>query len=192
MGARAYRLLAEHEPDPGAVVEVGSERGEGSTAWLDAWARSHRCRFYSADIDPDTHERARAITDGARLCPGATLIRRLALVSVAYLDGFDWTPDDPHFPIDGYIARYAELGYQLTNHNAQAAMLDEAYEVVARASPNCLVICDDTWRTGSGWDGKGGRAVPYLLGYGRFRQLVEAGPGGDSLGFVMLRREATG
>ena len=188
MGARAYRLLAEYEPDPGAVVEVGSERGEGSTAWLAAWARSHRCRFYSADIDPDTHARARQLTDGARLCEGATLIRRLALVSVAYLDGFDWTPDDPFFQIDGYVARYRELGYELTNANAQAAMLEEAQETADRATRRCAVICDDTWQTGpAAWDGKGGRAVPYLLDHG-FRQVAQAGPGGDSLGFVMVRR----
>lgn len=189
MGARAYRHLALYDPAPGCLIEVGSERGEGSTAWLHTYAQRHSLRFYTADIDPSVHQQARTITAGARLMTGAELLRRIrSPISIAYLDGFDWTPKG--MEREGWIleqrCRYRELGLEMTNKNSQAEQLAEALLVTERAAASAVVICDDTWHN-ERWDGKGGLAVPHLLDHG-FRVVDSADPDDHSLGYVVLRR----
>lgn len=189
MGARAYRYLALYEPAPGCIVEVGSERGEGSTAWLVAYAHRHRLGFYTADVDPDVHRAAERLTKGARLCTGCELLRRVGTVSVAYLDGFDWIPDKQHDEpwIQRQRQRYREVGYEMTNENCQREHLAEARLVARKAAGRCVVICDDTYRTGDGWSGKGGLAVPYLEDAG-FRVVADEASAGESLGCAVLTR----
>lgn len=190
MGARPYRYLSLYQPEPGCLIEIGSERGEGSTRFLDAYACRHKLRFYTADIDPDTHEAAKRITRGARQSTGVALLRRVRTpVSVAYLDGFDWTPagaENEAWLID-QRARYAELGYEMTNENCQREHLAEAQLIADRAADSCVVICDDTWHDRR-WTGKGGLAVPYLISQG-FTVVDHAGRENDSsLGYAVLRR----
>lgn len=189
MGARAYRLLALYEPAPGALVEVGSERDEGSTAYLAPYAKTHGLRFYTADIDPEVYEVARRITDGARLCSGRELLKRLRTISIAYLDGFDWIPrgHESERWITNQARRYRTLGYELTNDTCQREHLEEAHLVAQKAAKRCVVICDDTFQTSEGWSGKGGLAVPYLEIAG-FRVVHCEPPEEASLGAVVMRR----
>jgi hypothetical protein len=190
VGARAYRYLSLYDPAPGVLVEIGSERGEGSTVWLSRYAKRCGLRFYTADIDPDTHRAARRITPGARLARGRDLLRKLrSPVSVAYLDGFDWIPQGrEHVPwIADQRARYHELGYHLTNEDCQHEHLHEAKALAERAADRCAVIADDTWLDENEWTGKGGLAVPYLIGEG-FEVVDHAGCQDESLGYVVMRR----
>lgn len=189
MGARAYRYLTLYDPDPGCLIEIGSERGEGSTAFLADYARKHRLRFYTADIDPDTHRAARQITSGARLVSGVELLHRLRTpVSVAYLDGFDWIPDraDTEPWIADQRRRYHHLGYELRNDNCQQTHLAEAQLVAERATERCVVVLDDTWLDDH-WTGKGGLAVPFLQSKG-FEVVAHAGCEPSSLGYAVMRR----
>lgn len=189
MGARAYRYLSLYPPDPGCLVEVGSERGEGSTAFLYRYAKRHGLRFYTADIDPAAFKRAKSITPGARLTTGLKLLRRLrGPISVAYLDGFDWIPEGAD-NLD-WIAlqrrRYQRLGVEMNNHNCQREHLAEAEQIARKAARRCRVICDDTHNRG-GWSGKGGLAVPFLESEG-FTVTDHREPEGVSLGYVVLDR----
>jgi len=188
MGARAYRYLALYEPDPGCLVEVGSERGEGSTEWLDRYARAHGLRFYTADIDPETYAKARDITPGARLCPGRVLLKRVKSVSIAYLDGFDWMPSKEASQTWALKqrARYRRLGVEQTNEASEREHLCEAELVAAKATKRCAVICDDTFWEGR-WQGKGAQAVPYLLNEG-FEVVDDQHAEPESLGCVVMRR----
>jgi hypothetical protein len=188
MGARAYRYLCLYDPAPGCVVEVGSERGEGSTAWLAAYAKRHGLRFYSADIDSKVHRKAKRITKGARLCSGVEILKRVRTVSIAYLDGFDWSPEGVE---EEWLAdqrdRYEDLGYAMTNAKSQTEHLEEAKLVTRKAAARCVVICDDTFVGTVGWDGKGGQAVPHLLSHG-FEVVQVEEPDTHSLGAVVLVR----
>jgi hypothetical protein len=189
MGARAYRYLSLYEPDPGCIVEIGSERGEGSTAWLTRYANRHGLGFYTADIDPGAHERAKKITANAYLLPGVTMLAALAdPISIAYMDGFDWIPDHAqHEPwIQDQRALYRQLGRDLTNEACQAEHLAEATLISERAAKRCVVICDDTWFDGQ-WTGKSGLAVPYLEEHG-FAVVDCMGCAPDSLGYAVLKR----
>jgi hypothetical protein len=190
MGARPYRYLALYDPAPGCLVEVGSENGEGSTAWLADYAKRHGLRFYTADVDATVHQRAKEITPGARLCPGTTLLNRVGSVSVAYLDGFDWIPYGKEG--QGWVKTmrrdYRDKGLELTRKASESEHLKEAAIVARKATSPCVVIMDDTYWD-KGWHGKGAKALPYLEIEG-FRVIDHQGhetPG--SLGCAVLRRD---
>lgn len=54
-GAEAYRLLEElaDDLDAGSFVEIGSDRGEGSTAWLNSFAAATGRDFFSVDFSEE-------------------------------------------------------------------------------------------------------------------------------------------
>jgi hypothetical protein len=190
MGARAYRYLSLYDPAPSSViVEIGSERGEGSTRFLADYAARHRLMFHTADIDPDVHAVAKRLAPCAWNTTGAEMLRTISgRIGVAYLDGFDWIPDGLETEpwIADQRARYHALGHEMTNENSRAEHLEEARLVAERAADRCAVICDDTWHNGS-WDGKGGLAVPHLIQQGF--EVVDVGERAESsLGYVVLRR----
>lgn len=103
--------------DRGAWIELGVDRGEGSTRWFSDMAKTRATRFYGVDMDPAQIERARASltqpkvaniqSDGSislvsveldehiRLVAdkGEDFLRKLdstEQVSLVYLDNFDW------------------------------------------------------------------------------------------------------
>ncbi len=190
MGARAFTLLALYKPDPGYLVEVGSDRGEGSTAWLYDYAQRTGLSFLTADIDPVRVESADKLAPGsARHMEGQDLLRKTEPISVAYLDGFDIIPDggdDAGFILD-QRERYRVLGHPFGNRFSHAAQLAEAEALEPRTTPRCAVICDDTFEGPNGWEGKGAKAVPFLLDKG-FRVTDTDMPQDNSLGYTMLRR----
>jgi hypothetical protein len=105
--------------DPGAWIEIGVDRGEGSTRWFATHARQRGAKFYGVDIDPQQIAQASArmletgemvmLADG-RWAPvvgsmpdhvsftvskGEDFVSEFAEkykepISVVYLDNFDW------------------------------------------------------------------------------------------------------
>lgn len=65
-GAAAYRLLADFEDDldDGNLIEIGSDRGEGSTRWLAEFAAKHHRNFYTVDFSAEGYR------NGQRACGG--------------------------------------------------------------------------------------------------------------------------
>lgn len=195
MGARAYTLFEDEDfqPSPeGIVVEIGADRGEGSTAWLQRWAHAHGLPFRSADVDPAIVNRLPApVRRDARNVDGETMLRRLRRpVTAAYLDGFDFIPagEGDERWIRRQRNRYARLGLTLDNQTCGRVHLEEAHLVVERAASSCRIILDDTWHDGKDWQGKGALAVPYLLISGF--TLVEWGePHESSLGYAVMQRD---
>ena len=63
-GGAPYRVLEELADDldaGGSFVEIGSDRGEGSTAWLSGFASRTGRDFFSVDFAPEGHENARRV-----------------------------------------------------------------------------------------------------------------------------------
>lgn len=189
MGARAYtRLAAYADRIHGAIVEIGAERGEGSTSFLSALARQLDTTFYSVDIARDPFwMTGEQFLEHAYPSYGEQ-------IGLAYLDNFDWTYEGIK-GMDWYpqqVAEYAALGLELTNENSQAAHLKQAQLIAQHASPDCLILFDDTWPVfGEFWDGKGGTAVLWLLDNGF--QVVEQSdplwPGEECFdGYVLMGR----
>lgn len=103
--------------DRGAWVELGVDRGEGSTRWFSELAKTKATRFYGVDMDPDQISRAQhnlaatgqaiiqadgsiqmqtgALADHVSLITdrGEEFLKKLEnkeQISLIYLDNFDW------------------------------------------------------------------------------------------------------
>lgn len=213
-GASAYRLLGDvaDELDPvGAIVEVGSDRGEGSTVFLSALANRTRRPFFSVDFSEEGYLNARracgacahrgmgeqwledvsgfsASAEAAGMGPEPEEYR----IAVAYLDNYDWTY--PWTKTMAYKVQqhkdYEEQGLALSNAKSQETHLRQAEAVEKRCSERCFVLFDDTWAGAAPglYNGKGGRAVGYLMakGFEVVQQSAESEP--SHLGWVLLRR----
>jgi len=212
-GASAYHLLGDvaEELDPaGAIVEVGSDRGEGSTVFLSGLANRTRRPFFSVDFSEEGYLNARracgtcahrgmgeewleapegfsASADAAGMGAGAD-----ARIAVAYLDNYDWTY--PWTKTMAYKVQqhkdYEKQGLSLSNAKSQETHLRQAIAVEKRCSERCFVLFDDTWAGAAPglYSGKGGRAVGYLMakGFEVVQQSSESEP--SHLGWVLLRR----
>ena len=213
-GASAYHLLGEvaEELDAvGAIVEVGSDRGEGSTVFLSGLANRTRRPFFSVDFSEEGYLNARracgkcahrgmgedwleapggfsASVDAAGMGAGADAHS----IAVAYLDNYDWTY--PWTKTMAYKVQqhkdYKEQGLSLSNAKSQETHLRQAIAVEKRCSERCFVLFDDTWAGAAPglYSGKGGRAVGYLMakGFEVVQQSSESEP--SHLGWVLLRR----
>jgi hypothetical protein len=176
MGAKAYDIIEKYNGFlHGPVVEIGSERGEGSTEYLRAFCDPHGLPFFSVDIDEKVHERAKALLGMQAFCmSGERFLEVIAPfpISFLYLDNFDWiwTPKDDE-KLMPQRNRYRELGYEMTNLNSQAAHLRQMELALPLMAEKCVVLLDDTYATDEPphrrrFDGKGGAVVPYLIAHG--------------------------
>lgn len=172
MGARAYRILEQHSnvAQDECVVEVGSERGEGSTIWLAEHCAGHRITFYTVDIDPAIYKIAQKLVDkfetcSAHLGSGEDFLAVLdKKIRFAYLDGFDCIPEGLERAdfIKYHRKRYRELGLRMTNRESARSHLAQARLVDENAASCCAVLIDDTFHRKGKWIGKGSLAMPYL------------------------------
>lgn len=173
MGAAAYRILEQfNDFQTGEiVVEVGSERGEGSTEWLAGFCASHNIMFWTIDVDPRIFEEAVTLLRPYHDCIAYNGRAEDFLtdgdagpIRFAYLDGFDCIPvgfeKEPF--VDFHRRRYRELGLSMTNRWSQASHLVQAALVDVRSASRCAILIDDTSKTQRGWHGKGALAMPYL------------------------------
>jgi hypothetical protein len=180
MGARAYVLIDEFEPlDGDSVVEIGSERGEGSTAYFRKYCEDKHLPFYSVDVDP--------LIENVIKSDGAEWLEAFeGTIGFAYLDNFDYIFE--HIAgkewVQRQIENYAKRGVTMNNENSERAHLEQAKHIARLSRIGTVVIFDDTWFD-NGYHGKGAKAVPYLLGKG-FQLVNEV----DSIpeSYVQLRR----
>jgi hypothetical protein len=159
MGARAYSVLDRYADRlSGAIVEIGADRGEGSTRYLLETAAKRGLPFFSYD------SRYGAGTGEQWL---ESTYPKLIKIAFAYLDNFDWTYDairNESWYLQ-QVAEYASQGVELTNENSQLAHLEQAKSVSKYAAKTSLILFDDTWYAPSTdtYHGKGGSATPWLL-----------------------------
>ena len=169
MSAKAYRLMKFYQrflPPGQNFVEIGSERGGGSTKYLYDLCMELGHRFSTVDIDPQIHQRAREIAPGSAVLQDGTQFLESfdGRIGFAYLDNFDWDWGGMGEVLDRQVRRYRELDMELSNENSQAAHLAQAQAIESRAADTCFVLIDDTFWDDEleQWSGKGGAATPYL------------------------------
>ena len=188
--------------DHGVWVEIGTDRGEGSTKFFADLAAQHHVDFIGVDADPDQIERARAALSVEGQLPNHVTLTAARgenfldtwptqypdkQISLVYLDNFDWNywlavPEEPFVP--GQRQHYREkMGIEMLNMNSQITHLLQAMRLVDLMTPNSIVVCDDTWfepKEGI-FIGKCAGALPYLMIQG-YTLLHHAGyrnqPGG--------------
>jgi len=161
--------------DPGAWIEIGVDRGEGSTRFFADLAKTKATKFYGVDADEGQIARARAVlssqgqmvlgTDGQFYLAAGALPDHIELthafgeqflanlppqpVSLVYLDNFDWDywvgGQEEHF-VPAQKQHYREyMGTEMTNINSQKAHLAQAMLLMPMMAANSIIVCDDTW-----------------------------------------------
>jgi hypothetical protein len=173
--------------DRGVWIEIGTERGEGSTRFFAGLAKDRATKFYGVDAMADQIEKSTKLLEVDGKLPdhvelvhalGEEFLEKLAgeigedRVSLVYLDNFDWDywlgMQEEAF-VAGVKQRYVnEMNIEMTNLNSQRAHLLQAMWLNTISADNCLVICDDTWyHPHEGiFTGKCSGAIPFLLTQG--------------------------
>lgn len=161
--------------DPGAWIEIGVDRGEGSTKFFADLAKTKATKFYGVDADENQIRRARAVlsfqgqislgADGRFYAVEGSLPDHVELlhafgeqfladltpqpVSLVYLDNFDWDywvgGEEESF-VPAQKQHYREyMGTEMTNINSQKAHLAQAMLLMPMMTDNSIIVCDDTW-----------------------------------------------
>jgi hypothetical protein len=172
--------------DSGVWVEIGVNRGEGSTQWFSDKAKTHNSEFHGVDMDPEQIQKAKQNlssktatidTAGNIVMQYGDLPDHINLatdrgedfllkfhqqnpdkkVSLAYLDNFDW---------DYWLGRQEEAFVAGVKQNySQLTHLLQAIRLIPMMSENSVIICDDTWGMAEEgiFSGKCSAAIPFLM-----------------------------
>jgi cephalosporin hydroxylase len=163
---------------PGEViVEIGSDRWEGSSAYFADLANTHDMKFISVDLDEEARHRLRKTIafEHSHLMEFVqaegtawTGSYQGSAIRVLYLDNFDWDwrTDRKQTMIQEQIQWYQTKGIEMTNINSQTAHITQMVNLLPHMSRQCLICVDDTYQYNGVFIGKGGAVVPYLLGQG--------------------------
>ena len=170
--------------DRGVWVEIGTERGEGSTRFFADLAKTHATKFFAVDADPDQIAISSELLKVNGVIPeyinvinakGEDFLGDLSQtigdekISLAYLDNFDWDywlgrQEEPF--VAGVKQNYIDkMQVEMTNMNSQVTHLAQAMWLVHMMADNSIIICDDTWfHPHEGvFIGKCSAAIPYLI-----------------------------
>lgn len=174
MGAGAFRIIEKYQKYlNGDIVEIGSERGEGSTSFFHQFAQAKNLNFYSVDMEHNSYQNAfNIIGDNAYHMRGEDFLmndysKKQAKITFLYLDNFDFIyPYIAQKPfIQEQIAAYKRNGLEMNNDNSKKAHFDQMQLVLNNFLADfCYILFDDTYINDYGhFDGKGGTCVPALL-----------------------------
>lgn len=176
------------------IVEIGSERGEGSTAYYTLLAEKYKTQFYTVDINEYVPvELDKTIFEKLTFyeMPGSQFAERVMpklgrRIKVLYLDNFDWDwdPDIDNFPdrqrpdwMKIQIDWYKQRNINLDNLSCQVEHLKQMMYLMPFMSADAVVICDDTYRykPNDAFTGKCGAVVPFLVANGYKIKSEDAG-----------------
>jgi hypothetical protein len=159
------------------IVEIGSDRWEGSSAYFADLANTHSMKFISVDLDEEARRRVRRTIN-----PDHEAIAQFihaegnkwsaeyqeSPIKVLYLDNFDWDwrTDRQQSMIQDQVRWYQARGIVMNNLNCQTAHLTQMINLFPHMSAQSIVCVDDTYEYNGVFIGKGGAVVPYLLGQG--------------------------
>tara|TARA_B110000503_G_scaffold129783_1_gene202370 strand:- start:3272 stop:3886 length:615 start_codon:yes stop_codon:yes gene_type:complete len=159
------------------VVEIGSERGEGSTEWFNNYVKNKDIEFYSVDVvdyasttlSHLTNTKFVVTTSGAEWAH-STLPLLNKKIKVLYLDNYDWLGPIKSLRRDEQqiVDEYKQRNVNASNLDCQREHLMQMIGCLPYMSDESIIICDDTpYQEHSGiYIGKNGAVIPYLLNYG--------------------------
>jgi hypothetical protein len=195
MGMVPYKILdncfRELQVDTSkCVVEIGSERGEGSTAYFRDWVSVHGVDFHTVDVTDDALQHFTKhyggagdikfhITETGHAWCRDVLPTLGKQISVLYLDNFDWIdPVNLQYQwLHDQIAAYAARGVVMNNENSQEEHRLQTLYCLPYMAPRSIIIIDDSWpdtTSPTGWGGKCGTAIPMMLDAG-YQILIDEG-----------------
>lgn len=165
----------DHSQPDQLIVEIGSDRYEGSTAFFAEKSYQHHMWLKTVDIDGDCAHRIRRTANPyinrvqffqQEGCEWARKYHCESNIHTLYLDNFDWDwePGHPNRMIDEQRVWYALYGIEMNNTNCQNAHWEQMVHMMPWMAESSVVCLDDTYKDNKGnWTGKGGLVVPFLL-----------------------------
>ena len=195
MGMVPYKILdnrfRELQVDTSkCVVEIGSERGEGSTAYFRDWVSVHGVDFHTVDVTDDALQHFTKhyggagdikfhITETGHAWCRDVLPTLGKQISVLYLDNFDWIdPVNLQYQwLHDQIAAYASRGVVMNNENSQEEHRLQTLYCLPHMAARSIIIIDDSWTdttSPTGWGGKCGTAIPMMLD-AEYQILIDEG-----------------
>ena len=175
MGTIYKKIDQYFEPTArGVLVEIGSDRGEGSTDHLARLARQYQKKLITVDILPKAQMRlANQLTNVEfAVASGSDWAGNFAHswtdIDVLYLDNFDyiWDINNVSQPIQIQMHEYSQRGVSMTNQACQIEHLRQLLLLYPSLTPTAVVAFDDTYCWNDCWVGKCGPAVVYLMACG--------------------------
>ena len=179
MGMQPYRLLennflnlkcsANH-----IVLEIGSERGSGSSEWLYNWAKLRNMDFHSVDVTnwaintiKNPKINFHVAQSGSEWCKNMLPLLNKK-IKILYLDNFDWICEEwklnPPDWVSAQISGYASRGVVMNNENSQNEHLLQTQYCLPYMDEESIVIVDDTYYdlATNTWSGKCAKVMPLL------------------------------
>jgi hypothetical protein len=194
-GILLYEQIGLVEPDT-VWVEIGSERGEGSTLALAGQAQRWGTHLYSVDIDDYaknnlTHPSLTCFVESGSEWVNNTWPSIAKKISLLHLDNFDWIWDSANIPqwIQDQIDIYKrKFDVDMNNQNCQLEHFKQALGLAPWLAENCVVLLDDTFVQNGVWTGKCGPVAVFYSTLG-FRCVHRTPTGGTVLvrGFEQLK-----
>jgi hypothetical protein len=176
MGTRPYQHLINLNlecNENNIVVEIGSERGDGSSVCLYHWASERNINFYSVDVEHGMREKTHPYINWVVTELGSIWCRDILpglnkTIKVLYLDNFDWIYDENKVApyIQNQVKHYARRGVVMNNQNCQEEHRLQLEYCLPYLDKQAVVIMDDTFYNNGIWDGKCATAIPLLLEHG--------------------------
>jgi hypothetical protein len=168
------------------LLEIGSDRGEGSTAVLSDIAFANQKILHSVDISAEVIHGNSEKYQGKSVKfynnKGEDFLDKYTDLkfSIVLLDNFDWNwwgeENPPSFLKDQRDAYMSKFQLDMTNTNSQIAHLMQAIKLTNMLAKQCIIVCDDTFlNSNQTYDGKCGAAVPYLLTLGFKPHITDVG-----------------
>lgn len=178
MGNKSHFLILDYVKNlSGAIIEIGSSRGDGSTDFYAGLVYGlTQFNFYSVDFDAEQINHAKNLAIKIPNMKAFQLLGEDFLnnefpqfnekICYAYLDNFDWNYHESQFSEPSWIldqrSRYTEYGLEYNNTNSALAHLNQTKLIVKHAAEKCLIQFDDTYYGHTSYKGKGMTAIPYL------------------------------
>jgi hypothetical protein len=154
-------------------VEIGSERGGGSTYYLNSLSKQTGNNFITVDIDPVylNSSVTSATMSGEEWVEQHLPLLKNPKIGLIFLDNFDWInrPTEVRNGTAGpeiysAIEEYRKKQLKLNNINSAISHLKQVKGMLPYMHDKCVIMFSDTWfnYTLDTFEGKGAGAV-YLL-----------------------------
>ena len=169
------------------ILEIGSDRDEGSTQLLGAIAKKVNAKFITVDVVDTASKRIKDDNIEFVVCDKGSswCANKLATtnynIKILFLDNFDWIwgpVSKKRDYIEQQIKEYAQRGVDMNNVDCVQEHLAQFMYCLPKLHKGSLVVCDDTWLNSDHnvYIGKCGPIVHYALFLGW--QIVEEENGG--------------
>jgi hypothetical protein len=167
-----FILYSDYNEETDIILEIGSERGEGSTEFFNSYAVSFKIPFYTVDVSDEAKTKLSHLKNTNFIIENGSSWTKQILptlnkkIKILYLDNYDWNHQPAYADETGLEKKYNEqFNLKWTNLNCVAEHLDQMINCYDYMAEKSVIICDDTpYQPHSGiYSGKSSAVVPFLI-----------------------------